>query len=380
MTKTVSQMSAEMLHADKVEVRGQVRIPLRVLGPPACPHLLRTGPALREMICKEASRQTGFEIHTHGLLCRYDCANTGGPRAPEHLRDRGAFLSFMLSDHYNGWNGLHGVDKYVRKLASNPRFFVPPEKTRVLEAVKEVLSLDNTVTVAMVGSLIISTVDRPLKDWDLMLVVSDYEKYWDRRTEIQAMLPRQVDDMKVDWFVGESMSGSLGAVDILTDELHLSYDFEHSVDESISDVVFHDMIGKWPERFQQLIEDASKRESSHKNSSNAAQEWRDGKSFWEKAESFSRALISGRGTSREVYSERFVGCHGETPEGEKIGKPCLMRRESKRHGGYYCGACGCGDKKLANLSPDEKTGKSKLQFVDLTCPLKKKGFSNADTA
>jgi hypothetical protein len=269
----------------------------------------------------------------------------------------------------------------VRKLASNPRFSYPQEADQILSdrSIVSLLTMPNVRALAAVGSLAIGSVPRPLKDWDLMLVVESYDEYWARREEIQALLPRRIGDMKVDWFVGESMSGSLGAVDLQTAVLHLSYEFPHSVDPSISGVVSHDLVGQWPEQFQALIDEATGREHSHENLGTAEETWKKGKRWWQMASDFAAAITSGRGVSPDVYRERHIACHGTTPEGVQVGRACLLRRESKRHGGYYCGACGCGDKKLANLSADPVSGKSKLQFVELTCPLKKKGFSNADS-
>ena len=101
----------------------------------------------------------------------------------------------------------------------------------------------------------------------------------------------------------------------------------------------------------------------------------EGKPLWRQASRFIAAVASGRDVEDSVFEQRHVSCHGTKPDGTVVGAPCVMRRESEKHG-YYCNACGCGDTKLANLMPDPKSGKSKLQFVKLTCPLGRKGFSN----
>jgi len=104
--------------------------------------------------------------------------------------------------------------------------------------------------------------------------------------------------------------------------------------------------------------------------------WKESRPLWVKALEFTRAVSSGRDIDENTYKERHISCHGKTPDGEYISPPCSYRRPSERNG-FFCSVCGCGDKKLANLSPDPATGKSKLQFVELTCPMKKKGFTNA---
>lgn len=369
---------ADAIEADTWKDENGVRkVPLKVLAPPPCPHLFRSGPAKRTMICAYASEHTGHEIFTTGIKCRYECPNVGGPQGGREITEemKGNFLSWNLAGHYRAWNPYTGIDKYVRKLASNPHFFVPPETPKIREKVRDLLKHPNVKAVAMVGSLVISNVKRPLKDHDMMVVVHDFRRYLEERSEFRAMLP-DTHPERTDWFVGTSMSGTLGAVDVMTHELHIAYDFAHTVDETIQDVTTHETVGKWPERFQELINEAAKLDQSDTTSGHEAREnWLEDRSFWEKATDFTKALASGREVDDETYRRRHISCHGTTPEGEVVGKPCKFRKESKRFG-HFCSVCGCGDKPIASLSPDPKTGKSKLQFVELRCPARRDGFSN----
>lgn len=376
-TLNAHKQIAERIEKEQVIVKGQVRIPLRVLGPPPCPHLSRSGPAMRTMICKYASKCAGHEMYTSGIRCRHECPVNGGPQGGREIteEEKGRFMAWMLSGHYRAWNPSYsGIDKYIRKLASNPRFFVPPEAREIKLKTMHLLDHPNVVTVAAVGSLAIETVPRPLKDHDLMLVVKDFDRYCDERDEMRALLPNTHPD-RTDWFVGNSMSGTLGAVDLFTYKLHLSYDFPHEVGFGISEVVHHDMLGVWPERFQELIDQMRNTEIPKISGEQAKKNWNQNKSLWTKASSFAKSLLSGREVDEETYTQRHISCHGTKPDGTVVAKPCSYRKKSRRDG-YFCSVCGCGDKKIANLSPDPETGKSKLQFVELTCPLGKKGFSN----
>lgn len=85
---------------------------------------------------------------------------------------------------------------------------------------------------------------------------------------------------------------------------------------------------------------------------------------------YTQARLSGRGAAPEVIEERRRSCFGG--EGEP---PCPMLRGEP--GRRFCGACGCGARREALLDPDPETGRSKLEFVKLRCPLKRPGFTNA---
>ena len=102
-------------------------------------------------------------------------------------------------------------------------------------------------------------------------------------------------------------------------------------------------------------------------------------SLLEKAATLAKAVVS-RGlnnnkASNEAIILRRLSCHGD----ETL-SPCSERRNSiKFPGSYYCGACGCGDKKmtqLVNLSINGKKEYCKLDYPTVSCPFKMPGFSD----
>lgn len=116
--------------------------------------------------------------------------------------------------------------------------------------------------------------------------------------------------------------------------------------------------------------------------------WNSVKDSWEKANKFiesanSRGIIStalnaagvendlGDRVSDELYNQRFTSCFGNN---DKNIHRCdnLKYIEGK---GSFCGSCGCGTYKLAQLDGE---GYTKLHYPHLECPLKKPGFSNYD--
>ena len=96
------------------------------------------------------------------------------------------------------------------------------------------------------------------------------------------------------------------------------------------------------------------------------------------AQSFAQSLVSRGFTNKktEPYTKklRVLSCFGnEINQGEL--PPCEHLKKSKTEGKFFCGGCGCGDRKNTwlNSATDEY---SKLDFPNLSCPLKMPGFSN----
>jgi hypothetical protein len=105
-------------------------------------------------------------------------------------------------------------------------------------------------------------------------------------------------------------------------------------------------------------------------------------SILEKASSFTKAVAS-RGVTNNKAKEttiqlRVMSCHGD----ESVNfPPCPHRQSSKNFANsFYCGACGCGDKQMTQLTQFEINGKmstyTKLHYPKVTCPLKMPGFTN----
>lgn len=96
------------------------------------------------------------------------------------------------------------------------------------------------------------------------------------------------------------------------------------------------------------------------------------------AKSYAKALAS-RGLNNkktEPYTKRLrvLSCFGNQHTGGQL-PPCEHLKSSKTEGKYFCGGCGCGDRKTTWLIADGDEY-SKLDFPNLSCPLKMPGFSN----
>ena len=91
------------------------------------------------------------------------------------------------------------------------------------------------------------------------------------------------------------------------------------------------------------------------------------------------SVIASRGiknnkVSLPVKQLTVMSCFGNMKQGGEL-PPCEHLKSSVTPGKFYCGGCGCGDRKGTWLisNGDEY---SKLDYPKLSCPLQMAGFSN----
>lgn len=95
-------------------------------------------------------------------------------------------------------------------------------------------------------------------------------------------------------------------------------------------------------------------------------------------QSFASAIAS-RGFNNEKVTKpikqlRVLSCFGNQDKGGVL-PPCEHLKQSSTPGKFFCGGCGCGDRKGTWLLA-EGDEYSKLDYPRLACPLKMPGFSN----
>lgn len=112
--------------------------------------------------------------------------------------------------------------------------------------------------------------------------------------------------------------------------------------------------------------------------------WQSVQSSWKEADQVAHltgadfiAALTSRGLTNhrvdgETYAQRHLSCTGRTPSGEVRAAPCPSLTTG-RDSSLYCGACGCPQSPLSRISGP---GYSKLHYPTLSCPRKRKGFSN----
>jgi len=102
---------------------------------------------------------------------------------------------------------------------------------------------------------------------------------------------------------------------------------------------------------------------------------------WKDADDFISALKS-RGTdnrkvSLPILQERQRSCFGRADGEPMSSDPCPSLTGSPDRG-WWCGACGCGETGLARLDDPTGEGYPKLAYPILSCPRRRRGFSNAE--
>lgn len=104
-------------------------------------------------------------------------------------------------------------------------------------------------------------------------------------------------------------------------------------------------------------------------------------SVFAKAKTYAEAVLSKGFSKKECSGEtkvlRLFSCHGDNTD---LLPPCSERKQSAKYeGSYYCGACGCGDKKgtqLINMTINGESQYSKLDYPKVSCPFKMPGFTD----
>lgn len=104
-----------------------------------------------------------------------------------------------------------------------------------------------------------------------------------------------------------------------------------------------------------------------------------------KAKSYAEAMISKGITKKECSGHtkvlRILSCHGDNTD---LLPPCSERMKSDKYqDSFYCGKCGCGDKKgtqLVNMTINGEPQYSKLDYPKVSCPLKMPGFTDYVTS
>lgn len=96
-------------------------------------------------------------------------------------------------------------------------------------------------------------------------------------------------------------------------------------------------------------------------------------------QNFAAALASRGVTNKKINPPikqlRVLSCFGNQKQGGEL-PPCEHLMDSETgEGKNFCGACGCGDKKMTWLI-QEADEYSKLDFPKVACPLQMPGFTN----
>jgi len=99
-------------------------------------------------------------------------------------------------------------------------------------------------------------------------------------------------------------------------------------------------------------------------------------------QSFAMAITS-RGMNNEKVTKpikqlRVLSCFGNQGQGGVL-PPCEHLKKSTTDGKFFCGGCGCGDRKGTWLTPNDPEY-SKLDYPKLNCPLQMPGFTNYEKA
>jgi hypothetical protein len=115
--------------------------------------------------------------------------------------------------------------------------------------------------------------------------------------------------------------------------------------------------------------------------------WQSAKKAWEDAEGFigsvaSRGFVATvadmaglSGVMGNRVDEKTLELRRKSCFGDDLSPACEMLLTALS-GNKYCGACGCGERKLSKLNEESPGAYTKLHYPKLMCPLKREGFSS----
>lgn len=77
---------------------------------------------------------------------------------------------------------------------------------------------------------------------------------------------------------------------------------------------------------------------------------------------------------KTVKQLRVLSCFGNQDQGGQL-PPCSHLKKSETDGKFFCGACGCGDRRATWLNGTDEEY-SKLDYPKVNCPISMPGFTN----
>jgi hypothetical protein len=84
--------------------------------------------------------------------------------------------------------------------------------------------------------------------------------------------------------------------------------------------------------------------------------------------------LKDKKVDKTVKQLRVLSCFGNEHVGGEL-PPCAHLKKSTTDGKFFCGGCGCGDRKNTWLNGTNEEY-SKLDYPSVNCPLSMPGFTN----
>lgn len=184
---------------------------------PNCPHLSTES---KSKICGKLSSIHGVEVHVSPTKCNNICRNGGVFRT--HLLEQFIHTAWTSYAMQFGPNFVSKVKASYRDFGRGVK--IPTWYGELKEEINVTDAFDCLGGFSLSGSAIYG--DLPKKDIDVVVRVSDWEKFTHERGKIFNSLPSYFQDRPIDYFFRSGPSPIFAELDVEKKTLHAPYYFE----------------------------------------------------------------------------------------------------------------------------------------------------------
>lgn len=193
---------------------------------PKCIHLEQFPQHEATGICSLSSKMVGSAVEVAPVLCKTMCKRSG-PYCGRELNhdEKQGWTASLIRLQYTYVTQFRFAQKIIKKFSSKTYIDYPDKILNLRNAFQPILQDDLVKQICLGGSSIVR--GRPIKDWDIVLVVEDIPGFIERMTHYKAMnvLPDRVAGIPVDLKITLHPSGFFGCLDLYEKTFYRSFEF-----------------------------------------------------------------------------------------------------------------------------------------------------------
>lgn len=321
--------------------------------------------------CEWISQRIGRLHLVSPLVCNHVC-KAKGPFCGQEPKDAVGFLQDM-------WQRASplGDANLAQRVASSYERPADVHTPEIWQSVKQALAglegKPGYLGAMLTGSAILRR-SAPLKDLDIVL------RFEDAATALRyaGNLPKEIAGIKTDFFyyIGKSADVFFACLDCEARKLYLSGWLPLKIKSIDPDI---EIVQAPESRFGAMVKRMLAQKAGREGWLGVSREWERLTKFVAAAQS--RGILAtakhiagidetdGFHIDQDTYELRRKSCFGDASQSQ-----CALL-VTNADGHRFCGACGCGQSKIARLDADSAEGYSKLHYPVLHCPLNREGFT-----
>lgn len=321
--------------------------------------------------CEWISQRVGRLHLVSPLICNHVC-KAKGPFCGQAPKDAAGFLQDM-------WQRASplGDANLAQRVASNYARPADVHTPAIWQSVKQALAglegKPGYLGAMLTGSAILRR-SAPLKDLDIVLRFESAAS----ALRLAGELPKEIDGIKTDFFyyIGKSADVFFACLDCEARKLYLSGWLPLTIRSIDPDI---EIVQAPASEFGGMVKRMLAQKSGRDGWLGVSAEWERLTKFVAAAQS--RGILAtakhiagldetdGFHTDSDTLNLRRQSCFGSATQ------PACPLLVTNAAGHRFCGACGCGQSKIARLDADAAEAYTKLHYPVLRCPINREGFT-----